>query len=410
MARSIYRSVLPGLLLALTGLAIQAAQPAAPSTSTALSETFLAAKAACDARRHAECIARSREVLASPRKTGDDVYAANSYIMRAAQAQNDAATMVAAMEGMLGSGFNPGPAATNDLRRALASAQFRLRNYPEAIRHGSELIRAGAAGEDVYTVVGQSYYQTRNYAEAIKLFGNLVSNDEKAGRRPDRNQLNILYSAYDKAGNAAAAQTTLEKLVRHYPTPDTWLVLLYEVKREKLDQRQKLHTYRLMQSTGNLKQGADVMEYYGAAATLKLHQEAQRVMDAGIKAGAFAKMPETDRNRAERYAKSAMGLADSARSQLPQLESAAKAAANGEALVDLGMQQVSFEMYPQATRSLQAGIAKGGLKNAIDAQMTLGYAQFKAGQKAEALKTLRSIKGGDVITQRLIKFWILHIQ
>jgi tetratricopeptide (TPR) repeat protein len=311
---------------------------------------------------------------------------------------------------MLGSGFNPGAAATNDLRRALAAAQFRLRNYPEAIRHGSELIRAGAAGEDVYTVVGQSYYQTRNYGEAIKLFGNLVSNEEKAGRRPDRNQLNILYSAYDKAGNAAAAQTTLEKLVRHYPTPDTWLVLLYEVKREKLDPRQRLHTYRLMESTGNLKQGADFMEYYGAAASLKLHQEGHRVLAAGGKAGAFARMPEADRNRAERYTTSARTLADSARAELPKLESAAKSAPNGEAYVDLGMQQVSFEMYPQAITSIQAGLAKGGLKNEIDAQMTLGYAQFKAGQKAEALKTLRAIKGGDVITQRLIKFWILHIQ
>jgi tetratricopeptide (TPR) repeat protein len=408
MARSIY-SVLPALLLALAATTGQAAQPG-PSTSTSLSEPFLAAKAACDARRYAECIARSREVLASPRKTGDDVYAANSYIMRAAQAQNDAATMVSAMEGMLGSGFNAGPAAANELRKALASAHFRLRNYQEAIRHGSELIRAGAAGDDVYTVVGQSYYQTRNYNEAIKLFGTLVSNDEKAGRKPDRNQLNILYSAYDKAGNAAAAQSTLEKLVRHYPTPDTWLVLLYEVKREKLDPRQRLHTYRLMESTGNLKQGADVMEYYGAAASLKLHQEAHRVLSAGTKANAFARMPEVDRNRAARYTASAATLAATARSQLPQLEAAAKAAPTGETLVDLGMQQVSFEMWPQAIASIKAGMAKGGLKNEVDAAMTLGYAQFKAGQKAEALKTLRAIKGGDVISQRLVKFWILHIQ
>jgi tetratricopeptide (TPR) repeat protein len=409
MAGSIHRSVLAALLLALAGQLTPAAQPPAPRTSAALSELFVAAKAACDARRQAECIAKSREILASPRKTPDDVYAANSFIMRAAQAQGDAATMVGAMEGMLDSGFNAGPAATNELRRALCSAQFRLKNYTEAIRHGTELIRAGAAGEDVYTVVGQSYYQTRKYADAIRLFGNLVENDEKARRKPDRNQLNLLYSAYDKSGNAAAAQATLEKLVRHYPTPDTWLVLLYEVKREKLDQRQKLHTYRLMDSTGNLKQAADVMEYYGAATRLELHSEAHRVLEASLKTNAFPK-DSTERQRAERYMIAARGLADAARAQLPRLEAAARGAPTGEALVDLGMQQVSFGMYPQAIASLQAGIARGGLENGVDAAMTLAYAQFRAGQQAEALKTLRAIKGGDVITQRLVKFWTLHIQ
>lgn len=409
MARSIHRSVLAGLLLALTGPLALAAQPAAPKTSAALSELFVAAKAACDARRHADCIAKSREILASPRRSADDTYAANAFIMRAAQAQNDAATMVAAMEGMLDSGFNAGPAGTNELRRALCSAHFRLKNYEQAIRHGTELIRSGAAGEDVYTIVGQSYYQTGKYSESIRLFNNLVENDEKARRKPDRNQLNLLYSAYDKSGNANAAQATLEKLVRHYPTPDTWLVLLYEVKREKLDQRQKLHTYRLMESTGNLKLAADVMEYYGAATRLELHNEAHRVLEAALRTNAFAK-DSTDRQRAERYMNAARSLADAARAKLPQLEAAARAAPNGDAHVDLGMQQVSFGMYPQAIASLQAGIARGGLKNGVDAAMTLAYAQFRAGQKAEALKTLRAIKGGDVITQRLVKFWTLHIQ
>jgi tetratricopeptide (TPR) repeat protein len=410
MAQSIVRSVLPGILLALAAPLTPAAQAPQPSTSPALSELFLAAKNACDARRHAECIAKAREVLASARQSADDRFAANSFIMRAAQAQNDQRTMIEAMEAMLDSGFDPGQAARNQLHQALASAHFRLRNYPQAIRHGTELIRAGAANEDVYTVVGQSYYQTRNYPEAIRLFGDLVSAAEKAGRRPDRNQLNLLYSAYDKAGNADAAQATLEKLVRFYPTADTWLVLLYEVKREKLDPRQRLQVYRLMESTGNLREAADVMAYYEAATTLKLHHEAHRVLAAALKRGVFARVPETERKRAERYVLSARGLADADRAALAQLEAEARSAPTGDIYVTLGMQRLAFEMYPQAIEALKAGLARGGVKNAVDAQMTLGIAQLKAGQKAEAVKTFRAIQGGEGITRRIIKFWTLHAQ
>ena len=91
-------------------------------------------------------------------------------------------------------------------------------------------------------------------------------------------------------------------------------------------------------------------------------------------------------------------------------QAAAKSAPNGEGLVNLGMQQITFDMYPQAVASLQAGIAKGGLKNPVDAQLNLGFAQLRAGQKAEAVKTFRAVKTDDDITQRIAKFWALHAQ
>lgn len=410
MNGSIIRTALVASLLVLSSRVGHAAQAPQPSTSPALAEIFLAAKSACDARRHAECIARAREALASPRKSADDVYAANYYIMIAAQKQNDVRTMVEAMEGMLGSGFNAGPAATNRTRGALASAHFQLKNYAQAIRHGTELIRAGAADDVVYNVVGQSYYLTRNFTDAIQLFGGLVDRAEKARRKPDRQHLSLLYAAYDKAGNAQAAQSTLEKLVRYYPTSETWLVLLYELKRENLERWQKPHLYRLMESTGNLKLGADVTAYYEAATYLGLHAEAHRVLEAGLKDGAFAKSPEPDRKRAERYVETGRATVAAARGKLSELEAQARTAPGGDAWVTLGKQQFGFEMYPQAISSLGAGIAKGGVANLIDAQMTLGIAQLKAGRKADAVSTFRAIQGGDAVTQRLVKFWTLHAQ
>jgi hypothetical protein len=134
------------------------------------------------------------------------------------------------------------------------------------------------------------------------------------------------------------------------------------------------------------------------------------VLAEGLKRGAFAKVSETDRKRAERYAISARGLADADHAALEQLQVQARSAPTGETFVTLGMQRLGFGMYPQAIEALKAGIARGGLRNAVDAQITLGIAQLKAGQKAEAAKTFRAIQGGDGITRRIIKFWTLHAQ
>ncbi len=45
-----------------------------------------------------------------------------------------------------------------------------------------------------------------------------------------------------------------------------------------------------------------------------------------------------------------------------------------------------------------------------DAQLTLATAQYRAKNRAEALKTFQSVKGADPITQRIAKLWVLYAQ
>lgn len=406
MRNTIVRSILVAAVLA-AGSMTAHAQSAQPKTSPVFAEEFTAAEKARAAKRWAEVTAKANEVLSSSKqKKPDDIYAGHYYLLEAAKAQNNTPGIIASLEGMLASGFSAGAGTQNQFRKALLSAYYQQKNYAQAIKHGTDLIRSGGADDDVYTVVGQSYYQQKNYGEAVKLFGGLVEADEKKGRKPERSKLVLLQSSYDKAGNAAAAQATLEKLVRYYPDPKTWLALLYEVKKERLDPRQKLHVYRLMESTGNLTLAPDFSAYSDAATSLGLSAEASRVLDTGIKANAFTSAE--DRARAERYLKSNQDRAQNDRANLTKVQTEARAAPTGNELVAFGMAQYSFELYPQAVESLTAGIAKGSLKNLADAQMTLGVAQYKAGQKAEAAKTFRAIKTDDELTLRIAKLWALH--
>jgi tetratricopeptide (TPR) repeat protein len=410
MTKGIVRSVLVAAVLAAGSFVALAGQAPVsgpqPKTSPALAEKFTAAQKALDAGQFAAAAGPLREILANPQKKPDDVYAAHSMLARVAGGQKDMPGTIASMEGMLTSGFDAGPAIQNQLRRGLQGAYYTTKNDVESIKYGTELIRNGGADGETYTFLGQSYYRSRNYGDAVKTFSGLVADAEKAGRRPERNMLILLQSSYDKAGNKEAAATTLEKVVRYYPDPKTWLALLYDLKKEKLDPRQRLSLFRLMDSTGNLEQSADFSAYSDAAMALGLWAEAARVLDKGVKAKAFATQADTE--RAERYRKSAVDRTEAARAELAKQEADARAAPTGNEFIALGMAQLSFEQYPQAVESLKAGIAKGGLKNAADAQMSLGIAQFKAGQKGEAVKSFRAVNGSDELSQRLAKFWALH--
>lgn len=407
MTKTSVRSGLVALLLVAGSAMVSAGQAASgPSTSPELADQFTAAQKALDAKRYAEVAAKAKEILASPKKTPDDVYAANYFQMMAAQQQRNTPGLIAALEGMLGSGFATTPAAMNTLRRPLMSANFGLKNYAEAIKYATELAENGAADDEVRTVLAQSYYMTKNYGEAIKLFSGLVSAAEKAGRKPDRNDLVALRSSYERSGNAEAAQATLEKLVKYHPDQGTWLALLYDVKREKLDFRQQLHVYRLMESTGNLKDGRDIMAYSDAALGLGLAAESHEALDLGLKSKAWPG-PE-DQARAQRYFESAAKRREETRAELAKLEAEAKAAATGNEYVALGMMYYSFRNFPKAVEALQAGIQKGGLKNEADARLSLGVAQLKAGQKGEAGQTLRGIKADNDVTQRIVELWELY--
>ncbi len=405
MTKTIVRSVLVAAVLAAGNLTVSA-QNAAPTTTPALGEIFTAAQNAVTAKKWQEAEAKAKEAL-SKQKKPDDIYAAHYFLLEVDKAQKNNAGIIEHLEGMLNSGFSPGPAAQAQFRKALLSAYFQQRNYAQAIKHGTDLIKSGQADGDVYTVVGQAYYQQKNYGEAIKIFNDRVTAAEKAGRKPERNELVLLQSSYDKAGNAEAAQATLEKLVRHHPTADTWLALLYEVKRERLDPRQKVQLYRLMDSTGNLKHATDFMAYAEAAQSLGLSNEAAVALESGLnQSKVFAE--GTEKDRAQRYLNSNREKAAADRGELAKLQAEGRAAATGDVLVALGMAQFSYGQHADAVQSLQAGIAKGGLKNAADAQMTLGVAQLKAGQKADAAKTFRAVNSDNAITERISKLWALH--
>jgi TolA-binding protein len=396
------RTMVAAAILAAGGLSGTAA--VAQQVSKESAKALKAAQDAAAAKNYPGEIAAAQEALANPKKTKDDTYVAYSMLSHAYYATGNMPELLKSLQGQIDSGF--AGADANKITTTQVGVAFQAKMYDQAIEYGQRLIRNGAANSEVYTTVGQSYFLQQKYADAAKFFSGLVSTAEKAGKTPDDQHLKLLLTSYDKAGNKAASQEALEKLVKYYPTPNTWNALLFSLKNEKQEPRQKLHVFRLMQDTGNLKQGPDFASYSEVAQSVGLPAEAYTVLDAALKANAFT--VDTEKARAERYIASAKTRADADRAGMGKRETEAKAAATGDLDVSLGMAFFSFGDYPKSIEALSRGIQKGGLRNAADAQLTLGIAQLRSNQKGEAVKTFKGISSPDAVTQRIVELWELH--
>jgi tetratricopeptide (TPR) repeat protein len=376
-----------------------------PKVSQANADNFRELVEAYQAKRFSEVDAKAKAVLSNSQRTKDDTFAAHGYLLQTAQARNDVSGQMQALEGQLSSGFLPQSAQASYYRNLIGLA-YKLPDYRKAIEYGQQLIKMGDASPEVYQWVGQAYYELKDYKSAVDFFNNLVTQKEKAGRKPDRNELILLQSSYLKVGNKEAARATLQKVVKYYPDASTWQALLHDVKTARLDKVQKLQLYRLMHATKNLQGYKDFMAYSDAATAMGLLAESQQVLEDGLKANVFP--AGADRDRAERYRKSAINMVAQRRAELPALEAAAKSAATGDEYIELGRVYMSFAQFDKAVAALQAGIAKGNLKNPADARMNLGLALLKSGQKAEALKAFRAADSSDDVTQRIAELWALY--
>jgi Flp pilus assembly protein TadD len=129
-------------------------------------------------------------------------------------------------------------------------------------------------------------------------------------------------------------------------------------------------------------------------------QEAERVMQVGIAANVFT---GDEMTRAQRTLDAAKRKADAERVALPKAASTLAAAKTGDEIEKVGELYFSAGDYTNAASTLQKAIAKGGLSDADSAQMLLGIALKRKGDKAGAQKAFDAIK--DPKFAEIAKLW-----
>jgi hypothetical protein len=380
--------------------------PAAPQVSAAATKAMRVVQQAAEAQKYPEVIAGVDEVLKVEGRTPADTFVAYQFLAHAYEKQGDKTGLLKALQGQLDAGYADAT-EQNRINAFMMRIAFEQKDYVRSAEYGTRLIQSGAPDPAVVGLVGHSLFLQGKHAESAKLLSDHVADQEGRGLVPREQALNTLYSAQEKNGDKAAVNDSLEKLVKHYPKPEYWTLLLFAINRDPvLTEKQSLQIYRLIQTTQSFSRCAEFIEMAEIAVNMGVPGEGQKAVELGLAHKSCAE--KANQERLLRLQTSTNTAAAEDKAGLSKLETEAKAAKTGELEIVAGTSLFGYGEYARAIEALSRGIAKGGLKNPSEAQIMLGMAQVRGGAKADAVQTFGAVKVDDAFTQRVVRLWGLY--
>ena len=352
------------------------------------------------ANRAKDALAKVREAEAVPNKSPAEQLTIERMRGAAAARAGETQTAIRSFEAVLASG-KVSQAEQAQTASQLAYLYSQAKDWNKTRDWAQKAKQLGGNATELDKLLAYVNAQTGDFAAIARDAQANIEAAEKAGRRPEENDLLALADAQRRTGNTAGQMATLEKLVANYPKKEYWAAVLSRI------QSKPGFSGRLALDVDRLKREAKVLdktEEYVELAQLALQDsqaaEAKSVLDEGFARGVLGKGAEAERQ------KRLLALAAQRAADAPNALAAAEAEAkDGDALVRIGMGYSGLGQHDKGIALIQKGIARGGLRNPEDAKLHLGIAQLRAGNKAKAAEAFRSVKGTDG-TADLARLWL----
>jgi len=403
---------LSGILSRTALLAVLSLLPYASAQETVRPEVGNPLKAAGDmmkSSRYKEALNKVREADQVSGKTAYESFLIERMRSSAALGAGDNDTAIKSLEAVIASGKLPA-ADQAKMMDTLANTFYRNKDYPNTIKWMQKTMQAGGGNAQSRTLIIQSYFLMNDFGTAAKEALADIQAEEKAGRTPSEEKLQLLANCYLKQKDSNGYVATIEKLLNYYPKKSLWADVLNRLQRKSgFSDRLALDVFRLQLATGNLATTNDYMEMAQLALQAGSAIEAKKVVDAGYASGAMGKGSDAERQKrlkdlAEKQAAESKKLLDTGGD-----EAGAKSAKDGNALVALGFNYVYSGQAAKGIALMDEGIKKGGLKRPEDAKLHLGIAYQIAGQKNKAVQTFKSLGGTDGVAD-LGNLWAIYTQ
>ncbi len=343
-----------------------------------------------------EALAKVREADAVGGKTAAEQLTIDRMKAAAAQRAGDYGTAVQALEAV----FNKTSGAEQaQMAEQLAFAYSQTKDFPKSSQWAQKAQSLGSNSAQLKQLVQYLQSQSGDYGAIAKDAAAAVAAAEAAGRKPEEGDLLRLADAQQRTGQTAGYIGTLEKLLANYPKKDYWSAYLGRLTRKSgFAQRLGLDVMRLRLASGTLEKTEDFMEMAQLAIQAGYPAEGVDIVDKGFAAKALGVGPEAERH--QRLKDLAIKRNAEKKASIAADATAAAAAPEGDALVDVGYAYVTMGQVDQGVKLIEQGIAKGKLKRPEDAKLRLGMAQIQSpALKAKGLQTLRSIKGTDGVAE-----------
>ena len=354
--------------------------------------------------RTKEALAKVREAEAVPNRTPAENLTIDRMRGAAAARAGDPQTAIKSFEAVLASGRLSG-AEQGQMTEQIAYQYAQLKDWPRT-REWAAKARAmpGTNGAELDKLLAFVNAQSGDFAAVARDAQAAVEAAEKAGRRPDEADLLRLADALRRTGNTAGQTAVLEKLITHYPKREYWQIVLGRVQAKPgFSQRLAVDVLRLKRQTKTLDSADEYVEMTQLLLQDGQAAEARAVVDEGFGAGLLGKGEQAERQ--QRLRALATPRATSAAADLASAEQGLADDKSGDTLVRIGLGYSGLGQHDKAIALIQQGIKKGGLRLPQQAQLYLGIALARAGQKDRAAQAFRAVGGTDGAAE-LARLWL----
>lgn len=354
-----------------------------------------------------DALAKLRDAEAVGGRTAAENNAIEGVRFSAAMGANEPDTMARSFDTLKGAG-KLSQAQQLQYMEAIAGTYLRNRDNAKALNWAQRYFKEGGNSPTMKQVQQNAQFLSGDMTATIKDTLDEIAADERAGRTPSKDKLNLLLFAAQKKGDGNAEAVATEKLLNFYPDPKLWAQILGSLPQKKSfdSNRFQLDLYRLRLATGNMSRGAeDYMEMAQLAAQAGYPEEGKQVVDKGFAASVLGQGAEGARHK--RLADLMIKKIGEAKASAAANEKAAADAKDGNAFVTLGLANAFGGNAKKGVEQIEQGIAKGNLKRPEDAKLYLGIAHQLAGETSKAQAAWRSVKGTDGAAD-LARLWIIQ--
>lgn len=284
----------------------------------------------------------------------------------------------------------------------ISQAAFQQKDYDKSIQFAERYVKEAGPNADILQQIAQAYYLKGDYKQSAVYASKLIKQAEQAKKTPEKIWLELLMSSQYKQDDKAGLVGTLEDLLAYYPSQQYWKdIFKYLNNAASYTERETIEIYRLKKTLGIMTED-DYKQMTELSLAMTTPGDAKAALETGLSTGVVKSDERVTRllNRAKADAAADLaGLDGSAKE--------AQAKGNAEALAKIGAAYLGHGQNDKAVMTIQAALAKGGLKAVDESYVRLGAAYVNLGNKAEAIKAFQKVSETSNLA-RLAHLWVIY--
>ena len=331
-------------------------------------------------------------------RTNDDKYVIAINQIKAASTANDMAALRAGVDALRASG-GAAPADIAARYNNLGKRLYDAKQLDQAATAFEQTLSVDANNVDALKMLASTRDTQGRGAEAVALMAKSFAAAKATGQKPKENDYKFAARiAYDAKAPAAADIT--RAWIADYPNPTNWRDAL-RIYRDVngLEGDAKIDVMRLARAANALNGEGDYFAYVNELVTRGYLNEAKAVLDeAGAK-----KAIDVNKNAFKQFAPK---LAKApARSTIDSVAKLALGSGSGKTAMEAGDSLYGVGAFAEAAPLFKAAVTKGGV-DANLANLRLGMALARAGDKAGATAALNAVTGAQA---NIAKYWLIWV-